>query len=110
MTDEEDRPTLDYQTPRRLRRRRWRRSPGPDSFLGSSALFFAVLTPLTFIAGLADGTAAAGDCCGVPLAALAAVLGFAGLLEQGTSKTFPLAAIALAIGYVAVVLLNACWR
>jgi hypothetical protein len=65
-----------------------------DSFLGCSALLFAVLVWVLGISGFILDAGMA-NCGSVLLAAISVVLSLAGLLERQTSKTFPLVSLGL---------------
>lgn len=96
-------PVLDYRSAgsRGPTKTGWLRrlNRGEDSFLACSALFFAVLVWAVAILGLVSG-AGIVNCLNVSLVLLSVVLGLAGLLESATSKTFPLASLALNGAYV----------
>src|SRR5438876_11918773 len=75
---------------------RYLKAPGEDSFLGCSALHLAMMgwffTLLCFIVGMKPMAA----CMSLPCIALAGIMGFGALFQRHTSKTFALAALALA--------------
>jgi hypothetical protein len=93
-----DRPPWSFET--------WFDRHGPDSFLGCSALFTSLLPWLAALAGfLAFGWRGFGDiaCFSVLFAFLGIVQGLGGLVERGVSRTFPTAALALAVLYILAV-------
>ncbi len=93
----EDRPILEYQTPpdrepqtplgwfRRLFR-------GEDTFLGSSALLFAILTWASAVVALWAG-AGAFVCGSFLVCMLSTLLAAVAFIEKGSSKTFPLVSL-----------------
>lgn len=107
MNDPNERPLLDYATPRDHtepgRLSLWFNRSGTDSFLGCSALMAAIMpwpmSVLGLIFGGPDGFGSAG-CLAVPLAVLAVVLGLGGLVERGMSRMFPVWAIGLAVTHL----------
>ena len=92
----EEHPILEYERPpapepesipRRLLR-------GEDTFLGSSALLFAILTWASAAVSLWAGEGAF-VCGSFLLCMLSALLAVAGLLEKGSSRTFPLVSLGM---------------
>jgi hypothetical protein len=67
---------------------------GEDSFLGCSALFFAVLVWAVAIFAFTLG-GGFFNCLNISLAGVSTLLSLAGLLESATSKTFPLVSLLL---------------
>ncbi len=119
MTRDPDRPpTLGYAGRPGGQRpldwfRKWFSYRGSDSFLGCSALFFAVLPwaiGVIDLAFAAAGGPAGLSCFGLPMAALGVILGLAGLVEREVSRTFPAAAIVMGSIYLLVMFVVATLR
>jgi hypothetical protein len=105
--------TLSYEPRRngvgiREHARRWFRYPGPDSFLGSAALFFAVLACALAVVGwvVTDSRADWGAALliGLLFDPLAGLTGVAALFERQSSKLFPSVALLLTGAHLFLVL------
>jgi hypothetical protein len=96
-------PTLEYAsrpTPVHQQVVHWLTFDGPDTFVGSSALLFAILAVFTL---LALPWEPALTLVGWPLCVFACLSAIGGLFERQTSKTFPLCALGLTVLYATVV-------
>lgn len=102
VQDESQPPTLHYAQPRvpfHQRIGEWLWSPGADTFVGSSALLFAILGLMTLTALPWQPMYTV---LGWPLCVLASLFAIGALFERQTSKTFPLTALAMVIVYALV--------
>jgi hypothetical protein len=102
LEDESQPPTLHYApqpVPFHQRVGEWFSTPGADTFVGSSALLFAILGLMTLTALPWEPVYTV---LGWPLCVLASLFAIGALFERQTSKTFPLAALAMVVVYALV--------